>query len=166
MNDLKKSIVVKVSIKDQRLYLYCGNECMRSYLISTAKNGVGQRYGSFQTPLGKHRIYKKIGTGQPINTVFIAREPTGELYSSELERAHPERSDWILTRILWLEGLEPGLNQGGEVDSRDRKIYIHASPESRPMGQPFSRGCICLHNQDMLALFEAVDEGTSVIIEH
>ncbi len=165
MNNQKELKCIKVSIEEQRLYLYYKTECVASYSISTAKNGVGQRYGSFQTPLGKHRIYKKIGADEPVNTVFIAREPTGELYSPELEQAHPERTDWILTRILWLEGLEPGLNQGGEVDSRDRKIYIHASPESRPMGQPFSHGCICLHNQDMLALFNTVDKGTLVIIE-
>lgn len=155
---------INVAIIDQILELYDDDMLIRSYKISTAKNGVGQRYGSFQTPLGKHRICEKIGDGQPINTIFRARVPTGELYSPELEAAHPEREDWILTRILWLEGLEEGHNRGGEVDSKDRKIYIHASPASRPMGQPFSHGCICLHNDDMLDLFNLVTIDTTVSI--
>lgn len=165
MNHSDNSKFIKVSVEAQVLFLYEKDTCIVQYPISTAKKGTGQRYGSFQTPLGKHRICEKIGTDQPLNTVFKARVPTGEIYTPELEHAHPERKDWILTRILWLEGLEPGLNQGGEVDSKDRKIYIHASPESRPMGQPFSHGCICLHNQDMLTLFDAVEKGTPVIIE-
>lgn len=157
---------IDVNVDEQILELYDDDRMLiRSYKISTAKNGVGQRYGSFQTPLGKHRICEKIGDGEPINTVFKARVPTGELYSPELEAAHPERTDWIITRILWLEGLEDGVNRGGEVDSKDRKIYIHASPESRPMGQPFSHGCICLHNDDMLDLFELVEPGVTVTIQ-
>lgn len=155
---------INVSVAKQILELYKQDKLIRSYTISTARNGIGQRYGSMQTPLGKHRIAQKIGGGELVNTVFKARVPTGELYTPELELAHPERKDWILTRILWLEGLEEGLNRGGEVDSKDRKIYIHASPESRPMGKPFSHGCVCLHNQDMLELFELVEVGTLVAI--
>lgn len=157
---------IDVSVNKQILELYNDNNTLiHTYKISTAKNGVGQHYGSFQTPLGKHRICEKIGEGQPVNTVFKARVPTGELYSPELAAAYPERDDWILTRILWLEGLEEGFNRGGDVDSKERKIYIHASPPSRPMGQPFSHGCICLHNNDMLELFNLVNTGIVVTIQ-
>lgn len=155
---------IDVSITKQELTLYHNDQLIRRYQVSTAKNGVGQRYGSLQTPLGKHRVAEKIGDGEPINTVFKARVPTGERYTPELEKAHPERKDWIITRILWLEGLEEGLNRGGDCDSKNRKIYIHASPNTRPMGQPFSHGCICLHNEDMLDLFGLVEEGTLVNI--
>lgn len=155
---------IEVSVAKQVLRLYNDTQLVHEFSISTAKKGVGQCYGSLQTPLGKHRIFEKIGDGAPLNTVFIARRPTGEIYTPELEGVQPERKDWILTRILWLEGLEEGINRGGDVDSKDRKIYIHASPKSRPMGQPFSHGCICLHNEDMIQLFDLVTEGTSVNI--
>jgi lipoprotein-anchoring transpeptidase ErfK/SrfK len=155
---------INVHIAKQVLELYDDDKLIRRYSISTAKNGIGQHYGSMQTPLGQHRIAEKIGADDPVNTVFKARIPTGELYTPQLEAAHPERTDWILTRILWLEGLEAGLNKGGNVDSKSRKIYIHASPELRPMGQPFSHGCVCLHNENMLELFDSVEEGTLVNI--
>lgn len=156
---------IQVIVPEQILELYDDDAMLlRSYKVSTAKNGIGQRYGSFQTPLGRHQICEKIGADQPINTVFKARVPTGELYSPELERSYPERADWILTRILWLEGLEEGLNRGGEVDSKERKIYIHACPSSQPMGRPLSHGCVRLHNEDMIELFDLVDVGTSVTI--
>ena len=155
---------IKVLIEQQRLELYNDDSLIASYAISTAKNGVGQKYGSMQTPLGRHRICQKIGDGAPINTVFKARLPTGEIYTPALEAAHPERKDWIITRILWLEGLEEGVNKGGDVDSRARKIYIHASPDSRPMGKPYSHGCVCLHNDDMLKLFLQVKIGDAVAI--
>ena len=153
---------IKVLIEQQRLELYNGDSLIADYAISTAKNGTGQRYGSMQTPLGRHRICQKFGEGAPMNTVFKARVPTSEIYTPELEIAHPERKDWIITRILWLEGLEEGVNKGGDVDSRARKIYIHASPESRPMGKPYSHGCVCLHNDDMLELFERAKIGDEV----
>lgn len=136
---------------------------IQTFLVSTAKKGCGQKSGSEQTPLGRHTIAEKIGAGLPVNTVFVAREPTGEVYSPDLAAQFPER-DWILTRILWLRGLESGNNAGGNVDSYDRKIYIHASPEARPMGEPHSHGCITLHNQDMLALFDWAEEGIEVEI--
>lgn len=155
---------IKVNIEKQVLALYKNDFLIRYYPVSTAKNGTGQHYGSMRTPLGKHRIFQKIGENAPINTVFKARVPTGELYTPQLEKAHPERQDWIITRILWLEGLEEGFNRGANVDSKHRKIYIHASPDSRPMGKPYSHGCICLHNQDMIDLFQQVVTGDEVDI--
>lgn len=157
--------LIRVIIEKQYLELYKHNTLIAKYPISTAKNGTGQRYGSMQTPLGRHRICQKIGEGAPMGAVFKARIPTGEIYTSELELIHPERKDWIITRILWLEGLEEGFNKGGNVDSKYRKIYLHASPDSRPMGQPYSHGCICLCNQDMLDLFAQVSVNDEVSIE-
>jgi len=157
-------VFIDISVSKQILNVYDEEILLKSYFISTAKNGIGQKYGSMCTPLGKHRIAEKIGADEPINTVFKARVPTGEIYTPELEKAHPERDDWILTRILWLEGLEEGVNRGDEVDTMSRKIYIHASPASRPMGKPYSHGCICLHNEDMVELFNLVKIGTQVTI--
>jgi lipoprotein-anchoring transpeptidase ErfK/SrfK len=130
-----------------------------NYLISSAKNGVGQQRGSFCTPLGKHVIRAKIGDHQPINTVFIKRRPTGEIYTPELGIRYSGR-DWILTRILWLSGCEIGFNRLGSVDTMRRYIYIHGSPDGVEMGKPGSIGCIRMHNNDLLDLFERVAVGT------
>lgn len=135
----------------------------RQYLISTAKNGTGQKNGSFCTPLGKHIIRAKIGTGQPVNTVFVKRRPTGEVYSSKLAAQFPKR-DWILTRILWLSGCEPGFNRFGLVDTMRRYIYIHGTPDSVEMGEPGSIGCIRMRNSDLVELFDQVSAGTQVEI--
>lgn len=116
------------------------------------------------TPRGKHVIAEKIGGGAEINTVFVGRCPTGEIYSPALRRQHPGR-DWILTRILWLRGVERGVNRGGEVDSYNRYIYIHGAPDDVPMGTPGSAGCIRMRNKDIIALFERVQVGTPVKIQ-
>jgi lipoprotein-anchoring transpeptidase ErfK/SrfK len=136
---------------------------LKHYLISSARNGTGQQSGSFCTPLGRHIIRAKVGGGQPVNTVFVRRRPTGEIYSPELGAAFPGR-DWILTRILWLSGCEPGFNRLGSVDTMRRYIYIHGSPDSVEMGKPGSIGCIRMHNRDLLELFELVNAGTQVDI--
>ncbi|MER2514351.1 MAG: L,D-transpeptidase [Nitrosomonas ureae] len=138
-------------------------QIIRQYLISTAKNGTGQKNGSFCTPLGKHIIRAKIGTGQPVNTVFIKRRPTGEVYSPKLAAQFPKR-DWILTRILWLSGCEPGFNRLGQVDTMRRYIYIHGTPDSVKMGKPGSIGCIRMRNSDLVALFDQVSAGAPVEI--
>jgi lipoprotein-anchoring transpeptidase ErfK/SrfK len=138
-------------------------DIFRRYRISSAGNGTGQQSGSFRTPLGRHIIRAKIGAGQPVNTVFVGRRPTGEIYSPELGAAFPGR-DWILTRILWLSGREPGFNRLGPVDTMRRYIYIHGSPDSVEMGKPGSIGCIRMHNQDLLELFELMEAGTEVDI--
>jgi lipoprotein-anchoring transpeptidase ErfK/SrfK len=156
---------IVISIPSQELDLWDENHnIIRKYQISSAGNGVGQEYGSFCTPLGKHIIRAKIGTSQPINTVIIRRRPTGEIYTPELGARYPGR-DWILTRILWLSGCEPGFNRMGKVDTMRRYIYIHGSPDSTEMGKPGSIGCIRMYNRDLLQLFDLVTTGTEVDIK-
>lgn len=155
-------VIVDISLQ-QLMLLNAEKQPVRRYLISSAKNGTGQEYGSFCTPLGKHVIRARIGNGQPVNTVFVRRRPTGEIYTPELAARHPGR-DWILTRILWLSGCEPGFNRLGSVDTMRRYIYIHGSPDSAEMGKPGSIGCIRMHNHDLLDLFGQVSAGTSVAI--
>lgn len=131
--------------------------------ISTAVNGVGERNGSEQTPRGLHIIAAKIGSEEPINSVFVGRRPTGEIYSEALRDQHPQR-DWILTRILWLKGCEKGKNRSGDVDTMRRYIYIHGAPDSVEMGTPGSHGCIRVRNKDIVRLFDLVEIYTPVNI--
>jgi lipoprotein-anchoring transpeptidase ErfK/SrfK len=155
---------IHITIPDQRLTLIDDDGAiLKQCLISSARNGTGQQQGSFRTPLGRHIIRAKIGAGQPVNTVFIRRRPTGEIYTPELGRQFPKR-DWILTRILWLSGCEPGYNRLGPVDTMRRYIYIHGTPDSVEMGKPGSIGCIRVANHDLLTLFEKVPVGTEVDI--
>jgi lipoprotein-anchoring transpeptidase ErfK/SrfK len=155
---------IDINIGRQRLDLLDDNgKILKRYSISSAKNGVGELNGSFCTPRGRHIIRAKIGAGQPFNTVFVERRPTGEVYSPELARNCPGR-DWILTRILWLSGCERGYNRMGHVDTMRRAIYIHGSPDTADMGKPGSRGCVRMHNRDIVELFELVPVGTEVEI--
>lgn len=155
---------IEIKIKQQYLDIIDENYVkIKSYRISTAKNGAGQERGSFCTPLGKHIIRAKIGSGQPINTVFIRRRPTNEIYTLELGARYPGR-DWILTRILWLSGCEPGFNRLGSVDTMRRYIYIHGSPDNINIGKPGSIGCVRMLNSDLLELYDLVDVGTEVSI--
>lgn len=164
---MKNYPFLKVLIKQQKLILYVNANQKYSYPISTAKNGIGQQQNSGCTPLGEHQICAKFGENLPINSVFVAREFTGEIYSKDLAERFPQR-DWILSRILWLEGCEQGFNQGenaqGCCDSRSRFIYIHGTPDSEPMGMPLSHGCIRMKNTDILDLFDRVNIGTTVLI--
>jgi len=155
---------IKVNVTSQTLIGYdlVGDEAVR-YAVSTAVNGVGQQYGSECTPLGSHRVRAKIGTDQVVNTVFVGRRATGEIYSEQLALSHPDR-DWILTRLLWLCGNEPGFNRGSNVDTQRRFIYIHGAPDSHNMGAPSSHGCIKMRNQDIISLYNLVEVGTSVMI--
>ncbi|HAO33576.1 MAG TPA: L,D-transpeptidase [Candidatus Competibacter sp.] len=155
--------LIQISIADQRLTLSAGGRLRACYPVSTARNGPGERRGSECTPRGWHRIRIKIGAGLPLGTVFVGRRPTGEIYGPELAARHPNR-DWILTRILWLTGLELGHNRGGECDTLRRFIYIHGCPDSEPTGKPLSHGCIRMHNHDLLSLFEQVAAGDRVLI--
>lgn len=155
---------IHITIPDQRLTLIDDDGAiLKQCLISSARNGTGQQQGSFRTPLGRHIIRAKIGAGQPVNTVFIRRRPTGEIYTPELGKQFPKR-DWILTRILWLSGCEPGYNRLGPVDTMRRYIYIHGTPDNVEMGKPGSIGCIRVANHDLLTLFEKVPVGTEVDI--
>lgn len=155
---------INIAIATQQLDLLdVHGQLIRQYRISSAKNGTGQKNGSFCTPLGKHIIRAKIGADQAVNTVFIKRRPTGEIYTPELAEQFPKR-DWILTRILWLSGCEPGFNRLGSVDTMRRYIYIHGTPDSVEMGKPGSIGCIRMRNSDLLELFDRVNAGTAVEI--
>jgi len=154
---------VEISIPEQSLALLENGREIRRYTVSTSRNGAGERQGSFCTPRGEHIVRAKIGAGQPLNTVFVRRRPTGEIWTPELGERFPGR-DWILTRILWLSGCEPGKNRMGEVDTMRRYIYIHGSPDNIEMGQPGSIGCIRMRNRDILDLFELVPAGTQVSI--
>jgi L,D-transpeptidase YbiS len=156
--------VIAIKLKDQVLCLTDAAGATHRYPVSTSKHGAGEQQGSFMTPRGRHEIRAKIGAACPPGTVFVGRRPTGEIYSAALALQHPER-DWILTRILWLSGLEKGFNRLGAVDTMQRYIYIHGMPDSEPIGQPGSIGCIRMRNADIVELFERVDVGTRVIIE-
>lgn len=132
--------------------------------ISTARNGVGEANGSECTPRGRHIVRAKIGADEPVNSVFVSRRPTGEIYSPALRAVYPGR-DWILTRIMWLSGCEPGRNRLGPVDTMRRYIYIHGCPDEDPMGIPGSRGCIKMRNRDLIRFFDLVPVGTPITIQ-
>lgn len=155
---------IEIDTRSQCLHLYDdAGVLIRRYLVSTAKNGTGEQNGSYRTPRGRHVIRARIGAGAAINTVFVRRRPTGELWSPELAAEHPGR-DWILTRILWLSGCEPGVNRLGEVDTMRRYIYLHGSPDTATMGVPGSIGCVRMRNRDIVELFDLVPAGTTVRI--
>lgn len=145
--------MIEISIVDQTLK-YQG----KVYSISSAKNGVGEVEGSFCTPVGRFKVSEKIGDNLEPGSVLVAREPTGEIFSKELFDKNPDR-DWILTRILWLEGVE-----AHNSNTKSRYIYIHGSPDETPMGMPGSKGCIRMHNEDVIALFDHVQTGEDVVI--
>ena len=161
---MSDSPVIHVDIAAQELRLEGGGRTLWQTEVATAKNGPGERDGSECTPRGWHRIRAKIGAGCPANTVFVGRRPTGEIYSPQLRAQYPGR-DWILTRILWLSGLEPGHNRFGEVDTMRRYVYIHGCPDEDAMGIPSSHGCIKMRNRDVIELFDRVPAGTRVHIE-
>jgi len=154
---------LEIDIARQRLRLVVDERVRGVYAISTAANGAGEAIGSGCTPRGLHRIRIKVGAGCAPGTVFVRRRPTGEIYCPALAEQRPGR-DWILTRILWLTGLEPGRNRGGQVDTLRRYIYIHGCPATEPMGVPRSHGCIRMSDADLLDLFEWVQAGTLVDI--
>ncbi len=155
---------LRINLATQRLHLMEGERIAATYRVSTARNGPGERLGSGCTPRGLHRIRARIGAGLPRDTVFRGRRPTGEIYTPELGARHPDR-DWILTRILWLGGLEPGRNRYGDCDTQRRYIYIHGCPDAYPMGVPLSHGCVRMGNADLVELFERVRVGDGVLIE-
>jgi len=152
-----------ICIASQQLTVYADGHPMLRYPISTAKKGAGELMGSERTPTGWHNIRAKIGEGRALNSVFVGRRATGEIYSADLGRRHPQR-DWILTRILWLGGLEPGWNRYGNVDSAWRYIYIHGCPDELMNGSPESHGCIRMNNADVVDLFNRTKAGVKVYI--
>ena len=156
-NDYK----ISIDLTRQVLQLHGTAGVSREYPVSTGKNGIGEELDSGRTPRGRHSIAEMIGAGCALNTVFVGRRPTGELYNPELRRQYPGR-DWILTRIIWLLGEEPGVNRDGSVDTYSRYIYIHGVPDDVTMGEPGSAGCIRMRNRDVVELFELVSEGCEV----
>ena len=156
-------MILDISITLQSCMLTNDGELLFESSVSTALNGAGEHKNSGCTPRGLHQIRACIGAGQPENTVFVGRRPTGEIYTAELAKQFPYR-DWILTRILWLSGLELGKNRLANVDTMQRFIYIHGCPDELPMGIPLSHGCIRMHNKDLLTLFDLVVPGIHVYI--
>ncbi|SEA66045.1 L,D-transpeptidase catalytic domain [Thiothrix caldifontis] len=156
--------VLVVDATAQKLFLIENGQAVSEWVISTATNGVGSAKGSQQTPLGVHRVAQKLGDGAPLGTIFKARQNSGRI--AQILTGADERStaDNVTTRILWLDGLEPGLNKGGNVDSYERYIYIHGTDEEGRLGNPASHGCIRMRNQDVIDLFNRVDEDTLVVI--
>lgn len=154
---------VHIDVARQKLHLMLDGATERTYPVSTALNGVGEHNGSGCTPSGLHRMRAKVGAGCAPGTVFVGRRATGEIYSPALAAEHPGR-DWILSRILWLTGCEPGVNRGGAVDTLRRYIYIHGCPDDCPMGVPRSHGCVRMTNADVIDLFDRVVAGTRVCI--
>ncbi len=145
-----------IDVAAQRLTLLDDEgKILRRYSISTAANGVGEQEGSHCTPRGRHIVRAKIGAGLPLRTVFRGRRPTGETWTPELHEQSPDR-DWMLTRILWLSGCEPGKNRLGSVDTMRRYVYIHGTADTEPMGEPRSHGCIRMRNEDVAELFDLV----------
>ena len=154
---------IDIDLSRQRLRLYQGRTLLREYAVSTAEKGAGEQNGSNQTPRGKHKVRAMIGRGAPSGTVFVSRRSTGEVYTPALRARYPER-DWILTRILWLSGLEPGKNRLRNVDTMRRYIYLHGTPEETRLGKPGSHGCVRMANRDIVELFDLVEPGIEVDI--
>lgn len=152
---------IDIKLSEQTLRLYDGGTLLREYPVSTAAKGAGEKNGSECTPRGRHRVRAMIGRGAAPGTVFVSRRPTGEVYSEALGRQYPQR-DWILTRILWLSGLEPGRNRLGDVDTMRRYIYLHGTPDTTRLGEPGSHGCVRMRNRDIIELFDLVEPGIEV----
>ena len=154
---------LKVMVSEQKLLVVRDGRPEKEYPVSTSRYGTGSRQLSNQTPLGKHLIAKKIGSGAPLFSIFRNRVPTGKIAKANRSKK-PVSEDLITTRILWLRGLEPGLNQGRRVDSFHRLIYIHGTPDEGLIGTPSSHGCIRMKNRDVVDLYDRVDAGTPVEI--
>lgn len=159
----KTTKVIDINVSKQLLTVLQDGKAISEYQVSTAKNGVGQKNGSECTPLGIHIIDSKIGSDAKENAVFIARKESGEIFTEELRQNNPDR-DWILTRILWLSGVEEGKNKGGEVDTMSRYIYIHGCPDSDSFSSPSSHGCVKMRNKDIIELFDNIEVNTQVLI--
>lgn len=152
-----------VSIKYQNMYLIEDDVVLKKYKISSAKRGVGNASGSERTPIGLHRVKKKIGHGVPLGGLFKSRQYTGEV-ATIYNDGTKSSSDDITTRIMWLEGMEHGVNKGKNIDSYKRYIYIHGTSEEGLIGTPQSHGCIRMKNKDVLELYSIIKEGTPVLI--
>ncbi len=157
-----QKIIINLTL--QTLSFVGGKNFLDEYTVSTALKGAGCAKNSGKTPVGTHIVRAKIGQDEPLNTVFVGRRATGEIYTPNLAQSQPQR-DWILTRIIWLSGCEKGHNRLGNVDTMQRYIYIHGTPDSEPMGIALSHGCIRMRNADLIKLFDEVKLGTKVVID-
>lgn len=162
-NYTKDQPFLLVDIHKQEMYLVRNEVIEKTYHISSAKNGVGNKAGSGKTPLGVHRIAEKIGSGAKPNTIFLGRKDAGKT-ATILKEPVDSEEDYVTSRILWLEGLEPGINKGKGIDSKQRYIYIHGTPEEGLIGTPASHGCIRMYNKDVIELFDLVKTGTLVVM--
>lgn len=156
--------VILIDASNQKLLLIEQGQVTKRWVISTAEAGLGSRKGSNQTPLGAHRLAQKIGDGAPLGTVFKARQNTGRIAKILTAPGARSGEDNVTTRVMWLDGLEPGKNKGGTVDSYQRFIYIHGTDEEGRLGAPASHGCIRMRNQDVVDLYDRVREDTLVFI--
>lgn len=155
---------IYISASDAKLYLIKDKKIIKSYPISIAKNGLGNVMNSNKTPTGLHEIKKMIGKDLPINTIIKSGISTGKI-AQVISEPISVNTDLVTTRVMWLSGLEPGVNKGGKVDSYNRFIYIHGTPEEGLIGSPASHGCIRMYNKDVIDLFNQVTSGTKVLIE-
>jgi lipoprotein-anchoring transpeptidase ErfK/SrfK len=155
--------VAVISISQQKLLLYDDSRLVKSYPVSTSKYGTGNRNGSLKTPLGAHRIRRKIGNGASLGAIFKNRENTRQT-AWDISDETSVLEDLITTRILWLAGLEPGINQGDGIDSFARYIYIHGTHEEDLIGQPVSHGCVRMTGHDVIELYDRVRENDLVLI--
>ena len=163
-NYKKNHSFLLVNIEKQEMYLVKNDSIKKTYRISSSKYGTGNKSGSEKTPLGVHRIAEKIGANAEPNTIFVGRVDTRKEASIITDTLDVEADD-VTSRILWLEGLEPGINKGKGIDSHERYIYIHGTPEEGLIGTPASHGCIRMHNSEVIELFNIVATGTFVVIE-
>ncbi|MSQ80436.1 MAG: L,D-transpeptidase [Candidatus Methylopumilus sp.] len=155
---------IKISILEQKLFLYRDDNTLKSsFIVSTAEKGAGQNKGSFCTPLGQHIVRAKIGKDLPIYSQFVGRRPAGKIWNPSMSGLS-SKEDWILTRILWLSGLEVGFNRLGDQDTMQRFIYIHGTDDKIHLGKPTSHGCIRMDNQDIIELFDQIHIGDQVLI--
>lgn len=156
--------VVLIDATAQKMLLVERGRQVAEWTISTALKGLGSAKGSDQTPLGVHRVAQKFGAGAPLGTIFKSRQDSGQIAKILTGPNENSTGDNVTTRVLWLDGLEPGLNKGGNVDSHERFIYIHGTDEEGKLGRPASHGCIRMRNLDVVKLFDSVDENTLVVI--
>jgi len=153
-------ILLAVDVSRQRMGLLQRGQRVREYVVSTSKKGTGNLIDSFKTPTGWHVVVERYGDGQPPGRVFFEREPTAEVLSEDQWSSDVAR-DLIMTRILRLAGLEPGHNLGGQVDTYERYIYVHAANHEHLLGTPVSHGCIHVGNREIIELFERVKNTTT-----
>ena len=155
---------IAIDLDTQQLALFDDADVLiRRYLVSTALNGPGELNGSGCTPRGRHVVRARIGPGHDPRAIFDGRRPTGNIWTPALTEEMPDK-DWILGRILWLSGCEPGRNRLGTVDSMRRYIYIHGTPDDQPMGVARSHGCVRMRPEEVVELFDLVPAGTPVEI--